>query len=78
MNNLSQIMDDFCNIVMPGHDKKAGYINVRKLIKALNKSPKTYYNWKNKESYPHLSEFVKLLNDKGYRLKIEIDYSLNN
>ena len=72
MDNLTELMGKFCDIVMPGHGKKKGYINVKERVKELGKDRRTYYNWKNGESFPRLPDFVKKLNEKGYKVTIEL------
>lgn len=68
--NLQKLMADFCNIVMPGHDKKKGYINVTRKVKELGKDRRTYYNWKNGDNVPGLKTMVNLLEARGFELKI--------
>lgn len=69
-NNLKKLMTEFCDIVMPGHDKARGYINVRKKVQMLNVDARTYYNWKNFESVPRLPQMLEKLEQKGYTLEI--------
>lgn len=68
--DIIRIMRDFCNIVMPGHDKPKGYINVKEKVKSLNVDRRTYYHWKNLEAFPRLKDMMNLLNERGYTLKI--------
>ena len=67
---LKKFMGEFCDIIMPGHDKAKGYINVTHKVKSLGVDRRTYYHWKNCESYPRLPDLVQRLNDKGYTLQI--------
>ena len=60
--DLKRVMAQFCNIIIPGHDKKPGYINVREKVKLTGKDRRTYYHWKNCESFPPLKTFLSLLN----------------
>lgn len=69
-SNLNQIMDRFCDIVMPGHNNKKGYINVKSKVESMGVDRRTYYHWKNGESFPRLPDFVSRLNKKGYELQI--------
>ena len=73
MDNLEQLMQSFCRIVMPGHDNPRGYINVKKKVKELNINRRTYYYWKERKAYPQLKDMVKRLNDKGYKLQIVLN-----
>lgn len=67
---LEKIMKRFCDIVMPGHNKKRGYINVRKKVEALGVDPRTYYHWKKRQYIPRLKDLIARLHDKGFILEI--------
>jgi len=73
---LKRVMQQFCNIVMPGHDKKKGYINVKKKVEELKVDRRTYYHWKNGQACPRLGDFLKRLNEKGYSIEIVPRYDL--
>ena len=70
MSDIENLMKQFCNIVMPGHNNKRGYINVKKKVEDLNVDRRTYYHWKNGDVTPRLKKFVKLLDERGFDLKI--------
>ncbi len=75
MQEIELLMKKFCNIIIPGHDNKPGYINVKKKVLLLGKDRRTYYNWKNGDSQPSLKTMLKLLNEKGYTLEITLSKS---
>lgn len=70
MSEVKNLMAEFCDIIMPGHDKAKGYINVAHKVKSLGVDRRTYYHWKNCEAYPRLPDMIKRLNDKGYTIRI--------
>lgn len=69
---MQNLMDEFCNIVMPGHNKAKGYINVKQKVEALNVDARTYYHWKKMESIPRIKDMMSRLNERGYTLKITL------
>jgi len=69
---MQSLMSEFCNIMMPGHDKAKGYINVRRKVEDLNVDARTYYHWKNMEAVPRLKDMMERLNARGYTLKITL------
>jgi len=69
-DNLKQVMTKFCDIMIPNHDNKQSYVNVKGKAKALGIDRRTYYNWINNEAFPRLPDFVRRLNKKGYELQI--------
>ncbi len=68
--NVKKLMTEFCKIVMPGHDKARGYINVKKKVELLQRDRRTYYNWKNGDNTPKLPTMIELLAARGFELKI--------
>lgn len=69
-STVDLIMKVFCGIVMPGHKRKPGYINVKKISDDLGVDRRTYYNWLNSQAAPSLAKFIRLLEDRGYTIQI--------
>lgn len=67
---LKRFMADFCDVVMPGHNKAKGYINVKKKLADLLVDRRAYYHWKNCECFPRLPDIFKRLNEKGFTIQI--------
>lgn len=69
-STIELIMKAFCDIVMPEHTMKPKYGDIKKICARLNVDIRTYYNWKNAESAPHLNRFIDMLDNHGYEVHI--------
>jgi len=74
-DSLKPLMQQFCDIVIPEHKKRRGYINVKAVCERLGIDRRTYYNWVSGASTPPLRVMAELLEAKGYKLEIVPDYS---
>lgn len=71
-------MNQFCDIVIPEHRKRRGYINVKAVCERLGIDRRTYYHWVNGDSVPSIRVMADLLEAKGYKLEIVPDYGEPN
>lgn len=72
--NYNELMDMFCDIMLPHNKKKRGYRHRQSTIESLDITTKTYRNWINKKSAPNLKKFTAMLNERGYKIVIQPNY----